>query len=450
MNNIMTKVKPAFAIMLIVVVIINLSVLFSTDEQDGGQTVLNKNELETIVTSKSVSTQYICPMHSHIVSDESGDCPICGMDLVVNKAHGIAINGPQMSMDQIQDQSFTHTKVESNVLIDKKKSFHEKFPAVQIDSQVLNNLGVRVAQVYRGELQRSIETLGKITRVDPMARRRITPPVKGTIVYIADKVQGDTITQGELLFSIKSPELEKIQRAYQLAYKKSKNKIAASLLSVLYKSGMNPEQIAQLQRGSGTDLASMVYASEAGFVYAQRGKVGDRVNKGFTMFNLGGDYQLIEVTAEIFERQWPFIEEQQAAIMQVRGLPGKQFIGKVTRVEPPVGYTTRSLEIRLKFKTNHPGLSQSMFARVNIQGNTRKNLLLVPSEAIIRTGNGQRVVSINSKGHFLPVSVVAGEESKGLTEIISGLNEGDKIVVSGQFLIDSESQLSAGFSRMEN
>ena len=74
----------------------------------------------------------------------------------------------------------------------------------------------------------------------------------------------------------------------------------------------------------------------------------------------------------------------------------------------------------------------------------------MPSEAIIRTGEGQRVVTMDQKGYFLPVTVVAGEEANNVTEIISGLNEGDKIVVSGQFLIDSESQLSAGFSRMSN
>ncbi len=438
MKDLATRPKIAFIIGLLVIILI-VSALFSIDEQTDKQTLANKNELQTLASSKPISTHYICPMHSHIVSDKAGTCPICGMDLVINKA--------QSSIAKTSDQSVLDTKSEST---NHKVLFQEKFPAVKIDPRVVNNLGVRTALVYRGELQRHIETLGKITRVDPMARQRITPPVKGTIVYLADKTQGDTIAQGELLFAIKSPELEKMQQAYQLAYQQGKNNIATPMLPALRKAGMSPEQIAQLQKGSRTDLPAEVRASEAGFVYARRGKVGEQVNKGFTMFNLGGDYQVIEVTAEIFERQWPFIEEQQSAIMQVRGLPGKRFKGKVTRVEPPVGYTTRSLEIRLKFKTNHPGLSQSMFARITIQGNTRKNLLLVPSEAIIRTGEGQRVVTMDHKGYFLPVAVVAGEEANNITEIISGLNEGDKIVVSGQFLIDSESQLSAGFSRMSN
>ena len=125
-----------------------------------------------------------------------------------------------------------------------------------------------------------------------------------------------------------------------------------------------------------------------------------------------------------------------------------EFPGIVSRVEPPVGYTTRSLEIKLKFKINDARISQSMFAQVSISGTPRKNLLLVPSAAVIRTQDQQRVVKTDGHGNFQPVVIVAGEESMGLTEVISGLKEGDMIVTSGQFLIDSESQLLAGFNRM--
>jgi Cu(I)/Ag(I) efflux system membrane fusion protein len=134
--------------------------------------------------------------------------------------------------------------------------------------------------------------------------------------------------------------------------------------------------------------------------------------------------------------------------MTVRGLPGYVFEGTVARVQPPVGFTTRSLEVALKFNTDDPGLSQSMFAHVSILGRPKENVLLVPLGAVIRTGSEQRVVIKHDDGSYQPVVVVAGEESSGMVEILSGLQENDTVVTSGQFLIDSESNLLADFSRM--
>jgi Cu(I)/Ag(I) efflux system membrane fusion protein len=120
----------------------------------------------------------------------------------------------------------------------------------------------------------------------------------------------------------------------------------------------------------------------------------------------------------------------------------------VVDVEPPVGYTTRSLEVRLKFKTDHPGLSQSMFAHVRIIGQSRDNILMVPRDTVIRTGDGDRVVLIKDDGLFQPVTVVVGEETSDKIEIISGLKKNDTVVSSGQFLIDSESNLQSALKRM--
>ncbi len=191
-----------------------------------------------------------------------------------------------------------------------------------------------------------------------------------------------------------------------------------------------------------------VYAFEDAFIYTRRGYIGEKVHTGFTVFNVGGNYRVIEVTAEIFERQWGWVEQGQKAKMTVRGLPGTVFEGEVVRLEPPVGYTTRSLEVALKFKTDNPELSQSMFAHVSIAGQPRKNVLLVPTDSVIRTGEGDRVVRVHDENHFQPVTVVAGEEAGGMIEIRSGLQAGDRVVASGQFLIDSESNLLAAFRRL--
>ena len=368
-----------------------------------------------LLVGQGESISYVCPMHAHVTSDKEETCPICGMDLVVNSSSEVNNNDN---------------------------------PTVKLSSSVSNSIGVKTGKVIRGELLRNVNTLGKITRLDSTARNIVTTPIHGKISYIIDKFQGDDVEQGDLLFSVISDELDLLAEEYQLAYEASNQRLIADLFTKLRAIGMSPEQIVGLEKSDAAKAEINIYAQEDGFIFIRRGEVETVVKPGYTIFNIGGDYQLAEVTAEIFERQWGRVEEEQSAVMKLRNLPGMEFPGIVSRVEPPVGYTTRSLEIKLKFKINDARISQSMFAQVSISGTPRKNLLLVPSAAVIRTQDQQRVVKTDGHGNFQPVVIVAGEESMGLTEVISGLKEGDMIVTSGQFLIDSESQLLAGFNRM--
>jgi len=368
---------------------------------------------------------YVCPMHPEIVAGQVESCPICGMDLVLKK---------------IKKSSASQTTANHDAA---------GLPEVEITPTIAHNLAVRTATVERGELKRNIETIGKITRVDPMARRTITPPLRGELLYIAEKYQGDMVEQGELLFTLTSEKLVEMQSAYKQAFLDGDRATATAMIPELRSMGLTPEQIGELQNNSEA-MPVEVYAFEEGFVYTRRGKIGESVHTGFTIFNVGGNYQVIEVTAEIFERQWSWVEEGQEATMTVRGLPGLSFAGQVVRVEPPVGYTTRSLEIALKFRTDNSELSQSMFAHISISGHPKNNVLLVPTDTVIKTGKGDRVVLAQGNNIFQPVDVIAGEEADGWTEIRSGLKEGDKVVASGQFLIDSESNLQAGLNRMYN
>nr|WP_305910309.1 efflux RND transporter periplasmic adaptor subunit [Methylomarinum sp. Ch1-1]MDP4522949.1 efflux RND transporter periplasmic adaptor subunit [Methylomarinum sp. Ch1-1] len=241
-----------------------------------------------------------------------------------------------------------------------------------------------------------------------------------------------------------------LQQEFQQSFTDGDRQSATQMLPRLQQYGLSAEQISRLQQGEPPRLAAQVFAKEDGFVFFRRGAVGDPVNRGFTVFNLSGNTQTVEVTAEIFERQWNWVETNQQAWMTVRGLPGVHFKGRVVRVEPPVGYTTRSLEIKIKFKTDHPGLSQSMFAHISIDAQSRNNILQIPKDAVIRTGDGDRVVKLLDDGAYQPVAVVCGEASAGMIEILSGLNDNDAVVASGQFLIDSESNLQAGLRRLAN
>ncbi len=379
----------------------------------------NHNPIDNnTLPSNPVNNQlvYSCPMHPDIVSDRPGDCPICGMPLV---AH--------------QQDTHQHAQL---------------YPAVTISPTVAHNLGVRLTQAKIGKMQRYVETIGKITRIDPTARQIVTPPINGQLVFMTDKNEGDEVEKGELLFSVSSPELLALQSQYQHALNSMDQQAVQLIVPLLQRSGLSAEQITQLQQGKAPELPVHVYAQEEGYIFSRRGAVGDPVPTGFTVFNLSGNSQVAEVTAEIFERQWGWVKVNQQAQMTVRGIAGETFTGKVVRVEPPVGYTTRSLEIKIKFKTDNPGLSQSMFAHISISAQSRNSILQVPQEAVIRTGDGDRVVRVLNDGRYQPVEVICGEQSAGMIEIRSGLQENDTVVTSGQFLIDSESNLQAGFQRL--
>lgn len=409
--------KSAMTYKILLVVVISGALGFVAGTFSDTRSPQMQNTEIAALKAVAESSTYICPMHAHITSDHEGDCPICGMDLVET----------DRGIKSVQDNS--------------------AMPTVSINSATAHNLGVRTDLVKRSNLSRSIETIGKITRVDPMARRTLTPPIRGKLVYLANKNNGDIVSVGELLFSVISDELIEKEKGYQSAYLKGDRATSNAMIPALRTMGLLPDQIADLQSGKPANIPVDVYAFEEGYVYTRRGKLGEKVHTGFTVFNLGGNYQVIEVTAEIFERQWGWVDTGQHAKMSVRGLPGVYFEGKVVRVEPPVGYTTRSLEVALKFRTDNTELSQSMFAHISIEGQVKEDVLVVPVDAVIRTGNGNRVV-VRDGEQYTPVEVGIGEESDGFIEIKNGLREGQQVVSSGQFLIDSESSLHAGLRRM--
>jgi len=389
---------------------------------------LNKDHLIEEKNSQALLDEktYGCPMHSHVMSHEADSCPICGMDLVLNKTADLS-NGTS---------GFSSADAATT------------YPEVKILPAITHNLGIRTTIVERGDLTHTIETIGKITRIDPMARSRITSPISGNIIKMVDKYSGDRVKQDEFLFSVASDELFSMEEAFQKAFLEGNKAVASAMIPKLVAMGLDAGQVAKLQSGADPVFPAEIYAIKDGYIFTRRGKVGESVTSSYTVFNLGGDYQVIEVTVEIFERQWDLVKEGQRVSMQLRNLPGKTFYGTVNRVDEPVGYTTRALEARLKFKTDFKGMTQSTFARVIISGKSKHDVIIVPRDAVIRTARDNRIVKVNDADRYQPVVVEIGEESNGMIEIISGIEPGARVVVSGQFLIDSESNLLSGIRRM--
>jgi Cu(I)/Ag(I) efflux system membrane fusion protein len=362
------------------------------------------------------------------------------LTLIIGFLLGMFFSGNKLSsLDSLDpmDKEWIKDAVESSA-----------YPNVKINPNVVHNLGIRFAKAEKKSLLRNIETIGKITRVDSMARRTVTSPLQGTLTYLIDKQDGDFLKQGDLLFRIASDDLFKLQKEFQEAYSAEDTSAAIAMIPHLHQMGLNDKQIVQLKNGETPEFPVEVYASEDNYIFTRSGFVGEFINSGFALFNVGSQHNIIEVTAEIFERQWGWVEVGQTALMTVRGLPGLVFEGSVVRVNPPVGYPTRSLETTIRFNIDNPAISQSMFTHVSILGRPKENVILVPQTAVIRTEHEQRVVLLLDDGSYQPVVVEAGEEANGMVEILSGLQESAIVVTSGQFLIDSESNMLVDFNRM--
>ncbi|MDE0249486.1 MAG: efflux RND transporter periplasmic adaptor subunit, partial [Gammaproteobacteria bacterium] len=150
----------------------------------------------------------------------------------------------------------------------------------------------------------------------------------------------------------------------------------------------------------------------------------------------------------IFERQSGWVEVGQPAEVRFSYLPGEKFEGQVEYVYPNLDQMTRALTVRLKFDNPGETLKPNMFGDVYIFSGAKENIIVVPRESVIRTGTSERVILAKGEGRFEPREVITGIESGDWIEIQSGLNEGEDVVISGQFLIDSEASTKASFARM--
>ena len=162
------------------------------------------------------------------------------------------------------------------------------------------------------------------------------------------------------------------------------------------------------------------------------------------------DLSSVWLLAEVFERQANWVKVGQFADVTMGFIPGKTWEGKVEYVYPQLDNKTRTLKARLRFDNPGELLKPNMFAKVAIYGGAKKDLIIIPSEALIRTGKEQRVIIALGKGRFVPRDVVAGLESSGFIEIKKGLKAGENVVISGHFLIDSEASLKASLMRMKD
>jgi Cu(I)/Ag(I) efflux system membrane fusion protein len=325
---------------------------------------------------------------------------------------------------------------------------NEDDPAVvSISPTVVSNLGVRTALVEKGALSRRVETVGYVG-YDEDTLQHVHTRVDGWIETLAVKATGDPVERGQLLFELYSPTLVNAQEEY-LAAKSSGN---ANLLEAsrarLNALGVTGNEIARLDRDRTANQLVSIYTEIDGYVAELGVREGIYVTPATEIMSVAKLDQ-VWVLAEVFERQAAWIEAGQQAEVELDYLPGQSWQGVVDYVYPELDPSTRTLTVRLRFDNRSEILRPNMFARITIFGSETNPVVHVPREALIRGGTGNRVVLALGDGRFRAQPVNIGIESADRVEIRSGLREGDLVVTSGQFLIDSESNIDSALARMD-
>lgn len=380
-----------------------------------------KPKLISSTSKAETTTSYICPMHSHIISDEPGTCPICGMDL-----EAVQTGGELAELE------------------------------IPVSGSMQQALAIKVASVKRDTLWQFIKTVGQID-YDQSQIAHIHARVEGWIEKLAITSVGDEITQGQLLYEIYSPDLINAQDDYLLAQDsyirsgQSKNyqdliRKAQLRLELL---GMNQAQINQLAKTKKTLYRVPFYAKQSGVVKALSVRDGMYIQPQTEIMSIV-DLSKVWVIADVFENEQAWLKVGQPAEISVPAMGLKEIEGQIDYIYPELDPVTRSLRVRIVLDNPQTQLRPNTLAKVSLFGGPKRNRLIIPQEALIQTGKSNRVVIKLSDTSFSVRDVTLGIFSQGKAEILSGLTQGEQVVISGQFLLDSEASLKGSILRLNS
>ena len=317
---------------------------------------------------------------------------------------------------------------------------------VRINPQVINNLGVRTAPAEFSVLSRRIETVGYVG-YDEDTLQHIHMRVDGWIERLVITATGDPVTKGQTLFELYSPTLVNAEEEFLTALRSSNTNLQKASRSRLEALGVPTSEIDRLEKSRTVSQRLSVAAQSDGFVAYLAVREGVYITPASEVMSIA-TLDRVWVLVEVLERQAAWIQPGQLADVKLEYLPGRRLQGTVDYIYPELDRKTRTLKVRIRFDNKDKVLRPNMFARVTIHGTETPPVVHVPRAALIRGGASDRVVLAIGDGKFRAQPVQIGIESGDRIEIRSGVAAGDLIVTSGQFLIDSESNIEAALERM--
>ena len=368
--------------------------------------------------SDGAPSKWTCPMHPHYIADHAGTCPICGMDLV---------------------------KLETGA--DKQGSLAGgRRASIAIPPETLQTMGVRVAKAEVSSFGKVIRSYGLVAE-NARLQTEMSARTEGWIEDLIIRAVGDEVKKGDLLFTMYAPEFIVSQRDYLNALTGGSRARMNSVKTRLRAFGMQDQVIEELERTREVMEFVPFYADRDGTIAMIDLRPGSYVERG-TMLTRIQDYSQVWLMVSVPEKDLTFIEPGTSARVTFPNIPGREIFSKVEYVYPTVDSQTRTGQVRLVLDNADGQLRPGAYADVAFDVEPQERLA-VPSEAILTSGGARYVIASLGDGRFEPRVVTTGITSGRWTEISGEIAADDDIVVSGQFLIDSESALRESFRKLE-
>jgi RND family efflux transporter MFP subunit len=389
--------------------------------------------------------QYTCPMDPEIISDKPARCPKCGMKLVqVSPSTAAGTAMPGMSSTPAEDHPSSTGTVPGLV-------------SVTIEPERLQLIGLRTMLVERRSLEDKLRLAGYVTS-DETRTANVQVRVSGWVKKLFVDQTGQYVKVGQPLLSIYSQELAQAQQdlivARQAVDKAASDSEMVALREQLLSSARTRLQLLGLsardietQEKTDTLASELILRSPAtGYVMEKNVLQGQYVGPDQNLFTIA-DLSRIWVLADVYEQDLASVNVGQKALMRLSALPGEEFAGTVGFIYPTISEKTRTLKVRLEFADSGGKLRPGMYADVEIDKGGEP-VLAVPTEAVMDGGETRYAFVVHDRKHFEPRLLTLGNTTGDWVEVISGLSEGDEVVTSANFLIDSESRLKAAISGM--
>ncbi len=382
-------------------------------------------------TESSAKELYTCPMHPQIIQDRPGQCPICGMDLVKKtELDAEEKNEHESGTDLSSVKLSPSQQVLANVQTERVKTMQ-----------------------FQGE-----KTFNGYVKINESKFAHISTAVSGKIVNMFVSFEGEMVRKGQKVLEIYSPELVSTQKEYLLALdnynqvKVSGNRLAIDQAQSLVNSSkerlilweMTRGQIEELERSRNVKTTTIQYSKYSGIVTKKYVHVGHWASAGEDIYDVA-DLSSVWVIANVYESDMQYIKSGQTAEIYSTAYPDEVLRAKINFINPVFNPESRTLEVRIDVSNKDMKLKPDMYLKVKINTYVTQSIG-VHKNAVIRTGDHNYVYIEKEKGVFEPKEVTIGYEQEGYYAITSGLSDGDLVVTSGGFLIDSETQIQKGFT----